>query len=113
MRTAAKIDANQKAIVETLRRAGCRVAITSMLGKGHPDLMIGYAGTIVVAELKDGSKPKSERRLTQAEQRWHDEWAGYPVFVIESEAGALAMLDLIRRLIVPWAFADALRNNDA
>ena len=42
MRQDARKDANQTQIVDALRGVGATVAITSMLGHGFPDLVVGY-----------------------------------------------------------------------
>jgi hypothetical protein len=77
MRRKARIDANQNQIVKALRQIPhLSVAITSQLGQGFPDLVIGYRGKNYLIELKDGSKPASARRLTQDELEWHDGWFG-------------------------------------
>ena len=64
---AARIDANQPAIVEYFRRRGASVQILSSVGKGCPDLMIGYRSATVPVEIKDGSKPPSRQALTADE----------------------------------------------
>lgn len=89
MRRAAKIDANQPAIIAALRRCGCRVRSTAQLGDGFPDLLVGYRGELSLLEVKDGSKPPSQQRLTDKERAFHDEWAGFPVFVVGSVDEAL------------------------
>lgn len=43
-RYAHKVDLNQEEIVETLRKFGVFVSITSGLGEGFPDLFVVYAG---------------------------------------------------------------------
>jgi hypothetical protein len=43
-------------------------------------------------EVKDGSKPPSARRLSDAEQKFHDEWPGNNLHVVNSEAEAIAVL---------------------
>lgn len=83
MRRAAKIDGNQTAIVEYLRGLGASVAITSMVGKGYPDLTVGYRGINYLIEVKDGSQPASRRKLTPEEQAWHAAWNG-KVYIVES-----------------------------
>ena len=82
MRRAARIDDNQNSIVSKLRQIGCSVAITSAVGKGFPDIVVGYKGRNFMFEIKDGSKPPSSRKLTKDEQKWHDEWRGN-VHVVE------------------------------
>jgi hypothetical protein len=77
MRRAAKIDANQNAIVDQLRGIpNLSVAITSKLGAGFPDLVIGYKGINYLIELKDGKKPPSAQKLTLPEQFFHTLWKG-------------------------------------
>lgn len=73
---AKKIDANQAIIVKQLRKCGVSVAVTSMIGKGFPDLIIGRAGRNYLIELKDGSKSASRKQLTPDEQEFFDSWSG-------------------------------------
>ena len=72
----ARVDSNQRAIVEGLRKAGYSVWITSALGKGAPDLVVGKGGCNWLVELKDGSLPPSRRKLTIDETCWHLQWRG-------------------------------------
>ena len=82
MRRAARTDANQAAIVQALRQAGCTVIDLSAVGGGVPDLLVGVAGQTVLIECKDGSKPPSARRLTPDQQAWHAAWRGGPLAVV-------------------------------
>ncbi|MFO0521768.1 MAG: hypothetical protein ACK515_15320 [bacterium] len=77
MRRAARIDANQPAIVEALRKVGCRVQPLHMVGQGCPDIVAWTPnrGRLMFMEIKDGTKPPSKRALTEDEQLWHDVWA--------------------------------------
>lgn len=76
MRRDGRIDANQPEIVQALRDVGASVAITSMVGSGFPDIVVGYRGENYLIEIKDGSKTPSKRKLTTDEQEWHDLWRG-------------------------------------
>ena len=77
MRRAAKIDANQKKIVESLRQIpGVSVAITSQLGNGFADIVIGHKGKNYIIELKDGDKPPSAQKLTPDEVKFKSGWKG-------------------------------------
>jgi hypothetical protein len=71
MSTRGKIDHNQMAIVLGLRRVGAQVQSMASIGKGCPDLLVLFRGKWYVAEVKDGTKPPSQRRLTDAEREWH------------------------------------------
>lgn len=84
-------DRNQKEIVAALRNAGASVHVLSQVGKGFPDLLIGYLGINMCAEIKDGEAPKSQRKLTADQEKWHAAWRG-SVTVIESVDQALALL---------------------
>jgi len=71
-----RVDANQKSIVAALRRLGATILIMSDLGKGAPDIAVGWRGFNYFFELKDGSKPPSARKLTEAEEKFFCEWQG-------------------------------------
>ena len=94
MRRAARIDDNQNEIVQDLRNAGASVTITSMVGSGFPDIVVGYQGRNYLIEIKDGSKPPSKRRLTPDEQEWHDLWRG-TVFIANDINEALSIIGAI------------------
>lgn len=44
MRRAAKVDDNQGEIVAALQRAGCSVQSLAGVGRGFPDLAVGFQG---------------------------------------------------------------------
>lgn len=67
MRRAARVDANQAAIAEALRSCGATVQLIHTVGKGCPDLLVGFGGINLLLEVKDGSKPPSKRKLTPDE----------------------------------------------
>lgn len=71
-----RVDANQKQIVEDLRKVGFSVCVLSSVGKGVPDLLLGRWGRNFLIELKDGAKPKSKQKLTPDEITWHERWKG-------------------------------------
>ena len=92
-RTSHRCDANQTAIVEALRKAGCSVAITSSSGDGFPDIVAGKNGVNWLIEIKDGNKPPSQQRLTDGQARFHDDWEGQ-ICVINSVDDALELISL-------------------
>jgi len=97
-RRAARIDDNQPDVVEGLRAAGCRVQITSALGQGFPDLLVGAPwGELFLVEVKDPAQPPSKQRLTLDEAEWHRRWSRYPVLVATSAGQALQLMSLRRR----------------
>jgi len=91
MRYANRIDANQNKIVDALRGAGAYVRIISQ-GDGIPDLLVGYKGYTILMEVKDGDKVPSARKLTDAEQKFFNEWDGGMLVVVNSVQEALETL---------------------
>jgi hypothetical protein len=91
MKFAARIDSNQPAIVEALRKLGATVLHLHTIGKGAPDIAVGYQGKNALIEIKDGAKPPSARKLTPDEEKFHAEWRGQ-VAVIESVDEAIAFI---------------------
>jgi len=91
MRYANRIDANQNKIVDALRGAGAVVRIVTQ-GDGIPDLLVGYKGYTVLMEVKDGDKVPSARKLTEAEQKFFDEWTGGMLVIVNSVEEALEIL---------------------
>jgi len=76
MRKRARVDANQKNIVSKLREIGCSVLHTHQLGKGAPDIIVGFNGKNYLFEIKDGNKPLSQQKLTVDEIKFKAEWQG-------------------------------------
>lgn len=83
MKSKGRIDGNQNDIVKNLRKAGCSVAITSSLGGGFPDLVVGLQGRTYLFEIKDPTASKADQKLTMKEFAWHQLWRGQ-VDVIKS-----------------------------
>lgn len=98
MRRAAKIDANQTAIVQALRQMGCTVQHLHSVGEGCPDLLVGAFGTTLLMEIKDGSKPPSARKLTPDQEGWHRSWTGGPVSIVMDIEGAVRAVNAVRRV---------------
>lgn len=91
MRRAAKVDANQTEIVQALRQIGCTVEHLHSVGRGCPDLLCGFRNNNYLLEVKDGSKPKSSRRLTPDQVVWHETWRGR-VYVVENVEQAITVI---------------------
>jgi len=97
MRHAAKTDDNQESIVRTLRAVGATVRHLHRVGDGCPDLLVGYRGQTFLLEIKDGSKPPSQQKLTPAQEVWHRTWKGLPVEVVRDELEALEAIGVKAR----------------
>jgi hypothetical protein len=88
LRRAAKVDRNQEEIVTALRKAGALVQSLAAIGQGVPDLLVSFRGNLLLLEVKDGSKPPSGQKLTDAQKTWHQAW-GALVEVVNSPEQAL------------------------
>jgi hypothetical protein len=86
-----RVDANQPQIVKALRAVGASVQSLADMGRGVPDLLVGWQGVNLLMEVKDGAKPPSARRLTPDEKLWHERWNG-DVSVVDSVDEALRRL---------------------
>lgn len=93
-RYAAKVDDNHAELVRLWRGMGAYVVDCSHVGEGFPDVLICWRGRLIWAELKDGEKSPSRRKLTGDQVVFHAEAerAGCPVHVIKNETEALALL---------------------
>ena len=101
-RRAARIDRNQPEIVDALRRTGVSVETLAAVGEGVPDLLCALANDqTFLLEVKDGSKPASERKLTKDQVIWHARWRGR-VHVVTSVDEALAVAAHYRARPSAW-----------
>ena len=92
LRYASRKDQNQKTIVDGLRKVGIRVHVLN--DRDIPDLLVGYRGRLYLFEIKDGEQIPSRRKLRPGQQKFMDEWAGYPIHKVESLAAAYAALGI-------------------
>lgn len=82
MRHAARVDANQAAIVSALRLHGCSVYYLKL----PVDLLVGKKGKTVLVEVKteDGKYTPLQRTFMQT-------WNGGPVATVRDVEGALTL----------------------
>lgn len=97
MTYASRVDANQSEVVMALRKLGATVQPLHIVGKGCPDLLVGYRGRCYLFEVKDGNKTPSERKLTEEQWRWHRNWRGQ-VAIVETSIEAVDTLIRLSRL---------------
>ena len=95
MRRAARRDANEGDIIKAMRAEGAYVKVIN--DEGLFDLLVAYTGPsglehTLLIEVKDGAKPPSARRLTDAEAKFHEEWPLSNLFIIISAEHAVALL---------------------
>jgi hypothetical protein len=84
MRHAARVDANQQAIVAALRSVGAYVWIISL----PVDILVGYKGHTFLMEVKTTSK----KRLTGLQADFFQNWAGGTLCRVDSPQTALDMI---------------------
>lgn len=86
-----KVDANQAAIVQALRKAGAEVTHLHTLGRGVADILVSFRQRWLVMELKRDAKAK----LTEDEAVWIGRQRA-PVYVVTSPLEAIRFLQEIR-----------------
>ena len=72
---AARKDANHNEIADHFKAHGATVGDLSQV-KRLCDMVVGYRGINELVEVKDGSKPPSQQKLTEGEQDCHDRYTG-------------------------------------
>lgn len=87
-----RVDNNQKKIVDALRKAGRSVQQLHTIGKGCPDILVGYQGRNYLFEIKNDEQYASKKRLTPSEDMWHKLWRG-EVHIIETFEQALQITE--------------------
>ena len=94
-RYARRVDDNHSAIVKALRAAGCSVQSLASIGRGCPDLLVGYAGRTLLVEVKAEAGPRgglAHRLRNEDQERWAARWRGCPVRIARTPEGAVALL---------------------
>jgi hypothetical protein len=88
MRYAARVDANQEAIVSALRAAGAKVWIIKL----PVDLLVGFRGVTFLVEIKDGPR----KRLTKLQEDFFANWTGGTLARIDGPEAALRMIGVVK-----------------
>jgi hypothetical protein len=91
MRRAARRDDNEDEVVNALRSRG--VFVKKINDGGTFDLLCYHRGKTVLLEVKDGKKPPSARKLSDAEQKFHEDWPGDNLHVVTSAEDAITKFD--------------------
>ena len=82
-----RVDDNQSKVVKALRDLGATVQHLHAVGKGCPDIVVGFKGKNLLLEIKDGDK----KVLTPDQVNWHELWKGQ-VSVVTSVDDAKLLL---------------------
>ena len=97
---AKRTDANQKAVVEELKKylPEATVFVASGTGAGFTDIVVGWKGHNFLMELKDPDKPASARKLTKAQSELHQDWQGQISVVHSATEIVSEMLRFINKI---------------
>lgn len=85
-----KVDNNQLEIVKVFKSLGATVLNLSAVGKGCPDLLIGYKGISVLVEIKSKTG-----KFTEPQLKFMEQWQGGAVNRIDSIDGAIRLIKLL------------------
>ena len=88
-----RVDDNQKQVVKALRHEGMTVQHLHAVGKGCPDLLVGWKGKNVLLEIKDGVK---SWKLTPDQIIWHHNWQGQVCVATSAENAVQEVKDAIK-----------------
>ena len=88
-----KTDANQASIVSALRQVGASVVDLSAVGRGVPDLLVGFRGRTYLLEVKN---KLGRNRLTADQDVFLAWWHGVPPIIVYNESDALTAIDAVR-----------------
>lgn len=86
------LDANHAEIVAALSRMGPEPVDTTRIGAGFPDLVWPFQGQTILIEVK-----RADGKLSPAQERFHSEWRGGPLYVIQNAEDIPAMIAMIHR----------------
>ena len=86
-----RVDENKKTLIHTFIALGASVLNLSTVGRGCPDLLIGYKGKTVLVEIKSNSKAT----FTEPQIKFMQEWRGGAVSRIDSVDAAIRLIKML------------------
>jgi hypothetical protein len=86
-----RVDENQKTLIHTFICLGASVLNLSTVGRGCPDLLIGYKGKTVLVEIKSSTKAT----FTEPQIKFMQEWRGGAVSRIDSVDAAIRLIKML------------------
>lgn len=92
MTRAKRVDSNQKELVAVFRQLGVTVIDLSKVGKGIPDLMLGYNNKTVLVEIKSSKSAK----LNPLQECFFREWKGGMLARIDNLDSAVRLVNIMR-----------------
>jgi Holliday junction resolvase len=92
MTYAKRVDENHQEIVKKFRELGASVFDASGIGRGFPDILVGFNGNTALVEIKSGEKKK----FTEAQLKFMSEWKGSSVTRINDVDGAERLINIMK-----------------
>ena len=89
MRLRARVDRNQKEVVDVFRSFGLSWLPLHQVGKGCPDGVVANDDQNILVEIKDGKTD-----LTDDQIEFHDRWRG-PLLIIRDVEEAIELAKLL------------------
>ena len=86
-----RVDENQRTITHTFIAMGASVLNLSTVGRGCPDLLIGYRGVSCLVEVKSSDKAT----YTEPQVKFMQEWRGGPVSRVDSVDAAIRLIKML------------------
>ena len=91
MTYAKRVDLNHAEIVKKFRELGASVFDSSGIGRGFPDILVGFNGNTALVEIKSGEK----KRFTEAQLKFIADWKGSVVTRINDIDGAIRLIKIL------------------
>jgi hypothetical protein len=91
----AKKDANHHVVVEALQKVGASVIDMSHVGKGFPDLIVGFQSKTILMEIKNPKTSYGKKGLNKNQLKWKEHWIGGAYCVVDSPDAALRMIGVL------------------
>jgi Holliday junction resolvase len=92
MTYARKVDDNHKIIVQKFRELGASVFDASGVGRGFPDILVGFNNQTALVEIKSNDKKK----FTEPQLKFMAEWKGSAVSRINDVQGAERLINILK-----------------
>ena len=87
-----RVDDNHAEIVQALRAHGASCFSLARLGRGAPDVCIGFRGVTQIAEIKNKTG-----KLNDRQREWHRSWRGSPVVILRSTDDVVTLIQTLDR----------------
>jgi hypothetical protein len=95
MKYGVKKDANHNEIVDALEKAGAYVLDMSHVGRGFPDLIVGFKSETILMEIKNPKTSYGKKGLNKNQLKWKENWLGGAYCVVDSPDAALRMIGVL------------------